>query len=113
MYRDYFAALWGDWVARMSGAASILLAFLATYWEFVVKHGKVTLWIASAVCFAIASYRIWAKERRLLEELTKHKLIFEIDERNTKVRVEQRRAQFAYSQAFNCGLRTETYTHLA
>jgi hypothetical protein len=89
MYRKYLAALWGDWVTRMSGAASIVLAFLAAYWEFIVKHGKVALWIASAVCFVIASYRVWAKERRRLDELTKHKLIFEIDERSTSIRVDQ------------------------
>lgn len=89
MFGNYLKAFWGDWVARMSGPASIVLAFLATYFEFIVKHGKAALWVASAVCFIIASYRIWAAERRRLEELTKHKLIFEIDERSMRIRVEQ------------------------
>ena len=73
----------------MSGPSSIVLAFLAAYFDFIVKHGKAALWAASAVCFIIASYRTWAAERRRLEELTKHKLIFEIDERSTRIRVEQ------------------------
>lgn len=62
MLKKYFAAVWADWVARMSGIASIILAFLAAYFEFIVKHGKAVLWITAALCFIIASYRIWAKE---------------------------------------------------
>lgn len=62
MLKEYFAALWADWVARMSGAASIILAFLAAYFEFIVQHGKAALWVTAAICFIIASYRIWVKK---------------------------------------------------
>jgi len=63
LIRQYLAALWADWVARMSGIASIILAFLAAYLEFIVKHGKASLWVTAAICFCVASYRIWASER--------------------------------------------------
>ena len=64
MLKEYFAALWADWVARMSGIASVILAFLAAYLEFIVKHGKAVLWVTAALCLIIASYRIWAKEHK-------------------------------------------------
>jgi len=67
MLRKYLASLWADWVARMSGVASVILAFLAAYLEFIVKHGKAALWVTAAICFVIASYRIWAKEHQALE----------------------------------------------
>jgi hypothetical protein len=70
MLRKYLAALWADWVARMSGAASVLLAFLAAYLEFVIKNGKAALWVTAAVCFIIASYRIWAAEHKKASEAT-------------------------------------------
>src|SRR5215216_6704798 len=71
MYRDYLAALWGDWVARMSGLASIVLASPAAYFEFMVKHGQAALWAAAAVCVVVASCRIWVKERRVVESVAK------------------------------------------
>jgi hypothetical protein len=66
MLGKYLAALWSDWVARMSGVASVILAFLAAYLEFIVKNGRVALWATAAVCFVVASYRIWAKEHKAL-----------------------------------------------
>ena len=38
MLKKYLAALWADWVARMSGAASVILAFFAAYFDFVRSY---------------------------------------------------------------------------
>src|SRR5207237_9417196 len=53
----------------MSGIASVSLAFLAAYSQFIVQHAKALLWVASATCFVITSYRVWARERLLVEQL--------------------------------------------
>jgi hypothetical protein len=59
----------------MSGPASIILAFLAAYFEFIVKHGLAVLWVAAAACLLLTSYRIWSKERReLIAERVKNAL---------------------------------------
>lgn len=58
----------------MSGPASVILAFSAAYFEYVVKHGRAVMWIAAALCFIVTSYRVWsceyAKNRQLETRLT-------------------------------------------
>lgn len=54
----------------MSGFASIVLAFLAVYWEYITAHPRAALWAASAICLIITSYRVWAREHDRVAELT-------------------------------------------
>lgn len=65
----YLRAVYKDWVALMSGIASLSLGFLATFTEYAIRHAKAMLWIAAVVCFVITSYRVWAQERKKVEEL--------------------------------------------
>jgi len=67
--REYFKAILSDWVARMSGPASVALAFSAAYFDYVVKHGRAVLWVAAGVCFVITCYRVWAREFENNEKL--------------------------------------------
>lgn len=72
--REYASALWEDWVALMSGAASIGLAFWAAYFPPQnVQAGRTLLFLCAAACFIISSYRIWRNEHEhtlaLKEEL--------------------------------------------
>lgn len=63
------AALWADWLVLMSGIASVILAFWAAFFPPTnIQAGRTILWVASVACFAIASYRIWAKERDAREQ---------------------------------------------
>ena len=63
--REYAASLWADWVALMSGLASVALAFWAAYLPPAnVQAGRTLLWITAVLCFVVASYRIWAREHK-------------------------------------------------
>ena len=66
---EYIRAVYKDWVALMSGVASLSLGFLATFTEYAIRHAKAMLWVAAAVCFAITSYRVWAQERSKVNKL--------------------------------------------
>lgn len=66
----FLSAWWTDWLALMSGAASVGLLFWATISQHTEGQGKLVLLIASAICFVVGSYRIWAKENRRYEEVT-------------------------------------------
>jgi hypothetical protein len=61
---EYAWALLTDWQALMSGVASIVGAFWATYNPPTGEKAKVLLWTTTAICFVFASYRIWLVERR-------------------------------------------------
>ncbi len=37
----------------MSGAASVILAFSAAYFEFIIRNGKAALWVTAAICFIV------------------------------------------------------------
>ncbi len=89
--REYFRAILKDWVARMSGPASVGLAFSAAYFDYIVKHGRAVLWIAAGLCFVITSYRVWAQEhsknRNLESRLTPTlEVLFGSDEPFVQVR---------------------------
>jgi hypothetical protein len=75
--RKFFAALWADWVAAMSGGVSVALAFWAVYFPPTdIKAGRILLWAAAVICVVYASYRIWASEHRkalALEEEAKRR----------------------------------------
>lgn len=66
---EYIRAVYKDWVALMSGIASLSLGFLATFTEYAIRHARALLGIAAALCFVITSYRVWAQERRKVEGL--------------------------------------------
>jgi hypothetical protein len=51
-----------DWVSGMSGAASVVLTFWATFMVPDSQNLRNGLWMASAVCFLVSSYRVWVKE---------------------------------------------------
>jgi len=65
--REYCRALRRDGVALMSGGLGVILAFFAAYFEWVQRNGKVALWIAAAIAFFVASYRLWLKKHRELD----------------------------------------------
>lgn len=59
---EFGRALLHDGVAIMTGSLSLILAFLAAYFD--VAHQNIALlWIAAFVAISIAAYRVWAKER--------------------------------------------------
>jgi hypothetical protein len=87
--KRYFGAWLADWTGRMSGGISVALTIWATAFPPTLEQARWLLFGAAIGSFILGSYYIWVREHRKLEELTKHKLIFEIDERNTRVRVEQ------------------------
>jgi hypothetical protein len=63
--REYFAALWDDWIALMSGIGSIVLAFWAAFVPPQnVQAARVLLFLCAAACFVVSSYRIWSAEYR-------------------------------------------------
>src|SRR5438094_9829565 len=64
----YLRVFSSDWVAVMSGGASLLLAALAHYLREPVVPAK-WLWIAAALCFILASYKVWEKEHVKVIEL--------------------------------------------
>jgi hypothetical protein len=52
-----------DWVALMSGIASVILVFVGIF------HGPVPnsyIWIAAGLYFLLASYRVWLQEHHLV-----------------------------------------------
>jgi hypothetical protein len=57
---EYIAAIWADWLSRMSGIASLAIAFIAAYYE-LIDNGKPALWIAASSCYVIASFMVWYK----------------------------------------------------
>jgi len=63
--REYLLALWSDWVGRMSGATSVVLAVI----NAIATIPSWMFWIASAFCFILASFRIWLSERKKVEAL--------------------------------------------
>jgi hypothetical protein len=66
MLIEYIRAVNKDWIARMSGPAAVILAFLGVYLDYIAKHGRAALWIAAAICFVITSYRVWGNEHKAL-----------------------------------------------
>ncbi len=66
----FFAAWLEDWIALMSGIASIGLLFWATIWPPPQDQAKAIVFAVSAICFVIGSYRIWAKEHQRWRDLT-------------------------------------------
>ena len=62
----YVRSFWPDWLSRMSGIASVALLAIATIWNRPLPRWSVFL--AAAVCYAVASFRVWQQKHR--ESLT-------------------------------------------
>jgi len=84
MLRDFLAALYDDWLALVSGIASVVLAVWVALFAPSSEVARKALWLTFAICLFVAAYRIWAREHRLyVEEKAKHqrfRLVFEVDE---------------------------------
>jgi len=65
----FIKAIYRDWVARMSGGASILLTVLATVLPTKVPHW--VFWIAASLCLLVACFRAWSAEHEACEALEK------------------------------------------
>jgi hypothetical protein len=64
--RVFIRSFWPDWMARMSGVASVVL----TFWGIVFNH-PIMRWhvfLAAFVCYFIASFRVWQKEYHIRRE---------------------------------------------
>jgi hypothetical protein len=66
-----FLAAWGqDWIALMSGVASVVLLFWWTLWPPSQDQLRYGLFVVSVLCFVFGSYRIWARENERWRALT-------------------------------------------
>jgi len=52
--------IWQDWLALMSGIASVILASIGTFYTNAPPAWL--FWVASVVCVVVASYRVWLRE---------------------------------------------------
>lgn len=67
--KQYLAAIWADWVSRMSGVAGLLLIVIAFAFR-LTEVGQARYWLgAAAACFVIASFSAWRTERLNAERL--------------------------------------------
>jgi hypothetical protein len=64
----FLQSLLVSWKTMMSGAASIILAFLAVY--LPAKLSKDALFCAAGICILYAAYETWATERNKLATLS-------------------------------------------
>lgn len=60
--RLFFAAIWQDWIALMSGLAGVILAAAGASgfgqlpdWAF---------WLTAGICFLVAAFRVWREQFR-------------------------------------------------
>ena len=67
--REYLRAFWNDWFSLMSGAASVIFTFWAVLAEPSNVNLRTGLWIVSALCFVVGSYRVWAREHAEVHRL--------------------------------------------
>src|SRR5260370_4667578 len=60
---QYIAAMWADWVSRMSGLASLVFTVVALIFN-LKDLGQARYWIAAAmISYVIASFWVWYKHR--------------------------------------------------
>jgi hypothetical protein len=88
-FKEYFAAIFHGWVGKMSGLASVILAFLPIVFPGWFGDSKVlirTTWAVAAICFLIANYAAWlAKRNELQREKAKNEVEPHIDMRLNNV----------------------------
>ena len=65
--REFAAEMWNDFVARMSGIASLIIwAICAVLAGFNVSLPlQWTFWIAGSACLIVTAYRMWRAERSI------------------------------------------------
>jgi hypothetical protein len=59
--KSFFAALWADWVARMSGTGSIFLLAVGVWLPTIPRW---LVFLVAVICFVMAAIRIWTTEHR-------------------------------------------------
>lgn len=63
----YIKAVWGDWVARMTGPLSLILLFTPLFNpNFTAQHlgGSNLVWIVAFLCLIVSTFRAWLREHR-------------------------------------------------
>lgn len=64
---SYLKAVWGDWLARMTGPLSLVLVFLPLVLPpFTARYlgGGGLVWIVSFLSLIVTTYRAWLSEQR-------------------------------------------------
>lgn len=56
----FVRSFWPDWIARMSGGASLVLTFWGILSNHLIKRWHVFL--VAFICYFLASFRVWQKE---------------------------------------------------
>jgi hypothetical protein len=81
----FFKAVLSDWVAFMSGAASLILTLIGFVAELQKRQAKVRHWfgIAALVCFILASISVWTSEHGKAIELSSPNIHVAILQTNT------------------------------
>jgi hypothetical protein len=67
--KEYFSALFHDWVGKMSGLASVILLFLPLIFPHAFSDSHTlehATWIAAFVCFVVANYHVYVRQRKLI-----------------------------------------------
>ena len=76
MLRGYFAALFHNWMGKMSGPFSVILLFLPIIFPRFFADSKAlttAIWIAAAICFMVANFSAWRYEHdRYIAEVSKN-----------------------------------------
>ncbi|MBI3664919.1 MAG: hypothetical protein HY236_01625 [Acidobacteria bacterium] len=67
----FLRAFSGDWIAIVSGAASVVLSILAAWSR--TNLSSWTFWAAAGLAFVTASFRVWVKENRELTAFLQEK----------------------------------------
>jgi hypothetical protein len=63
-FKDYCAALYGHWIALMSGVISVAI----TFWEKVRNSlGKYVFYAIALMCVFLAGFQAWQDEHRALQ----------------------------------------------
>jgi hypothetical protein len=69
LIRQYLSAIWADWASRMSGIAGLILLGVALVFR-LTEVAQARYWIGAAtVCYVIASFQAWKKERHTITNL--------------------------------------------
>src|SRR6185436_15490140 len=67
--RQFLCAIWADWASRMSGIAGLILIAIALVFR-LTEVAQARYWLAAAVvCYVIASFSVWQKEKANSEKL--------------------------------------------
>ncbi len=65
--RDFVSGVFKDWVALMSGLASLVLSVYGAAADPPGGLPSWTFWVTAAVCFFICCFRMWQKAHRKLK----------------------------------------------